>query len=145
MSVTFKKGDIFASECQAICNAVNCVGVMGAGLAAAFKLRFPASNKDYVGYCTRGELKPGGVHVFSENGKYIFNVATKGHFIENSRYEFITDALVNIANEARKLGITSVAIPALGCGLGGLEWSKVKKQIEEADLNGLEVEVFEPL
>lgn len=150
MPVKFiSKGDIFASKAQAICNAVNCIGVMGGGLAYLFAKRFPAMNEDYKRCCAAKELKPGGIHVFSlDQDKYVFNVATKDDFTRDSQYEWIVTGLKNIAAEASRHGITSVAVPALGCGLGGLEWSKVKKIIEEIapeHWSSLEVEVYEPL
>ena len=149
MSLTFKKGDIFQSNAQAICNAVNCIGVMGGGLAYLFAKRFPAMNEDYKAYCKDKKLKPGEIHVFSlDQDKYVFNVATKDDFTRDSQYEWIVAGLKNIATEAQKLGITSVAVPALGCGLGGLEWNKVRKIIEEIapeHWQSLEVEVYEPL
>jgi O-acetyl-ADP-ribose deacetylase (regulator of RNase III) len=146
--VRFVNGDIFESEAQALCNAVNCVCVMGGGLAAAFRQRFPAMYREYQSYCNRQKLFPGGVHVFTEGDKTIFNVATKRDWIADSQYEWVASGLKNIAVEARKLGITTVAVPALGCGLGMLDWDRVKKMIEEIAAehwDGLDVEVYEPL
>lgn len=144
-----KQGDIFTSKAQAICNAVNCVGVMGGGLAAHFKRRYPEMFADYAKYCAEKKLKPGGIHVWTpKTPPCIFNVATKDDWLQNSLYEWVADGLKNIAYEAHYLGIPSIAVPALGCGLGGLEWDRVKKLIEEADAQhwqGLDVEVYEPL
>lgn len=149
MSVNFKQGDIFNSEAQAICNAVNCVGVMGGGLAAAFARRWPWMNEDYNKYCEEKKLTPGGIHVYViDKDCYVFNVATKDHWLQDSKYEWIVTGLKNIAIEANRYGITSVAVPALGCGLGGLQWDRVKKIIEEIApeyWSSLEVEVYEPL
>lgn len=148
MPVKFKTGDMFESEAQAICNAVNCVGVMGAGLAAAFARRYPDMNEDYKRACEAKTLVPGGIHVYSlDLDQYIFNVATKDHWMQDSQYQWIVDGLKNIATQAEKLGITSVAVPALGCGLGGLDWSRVKKIVEEVAAEhwqNLDVEVYEP-
>jgi O-acetyl-ADP-ribose deacetylase (regulator of RNase III) len=150
MSLTFvSKGDIFASKSQALANAVNCVGVMGGGLALLFARRFPLMNQDYKAYCAAKKLRPGGIHVYLlDDNRYIFNVATKDDFTRDSQYEWIVDGLKNIAIEANRHGITSVAVPALGCGLGNLSWDRVKKIIEEIapeHWQNLDVEVYEPL
>ncbi len=148
MPVTFMKGDLFASNAQALVNAVNCVGAMGAGLAAVFARRYPDMNEDYKRACEAKELAPGGIHVYSlDLDQYVFNVATKDHWMQDSQYQWIVDGLKNIAVEAEKLGITSVAVPALGCGLGGLDWGRVKKIVEEVAAEhwqNLDVEVYEP-
>lgn len=143
MPLTFKNGDIFQSRAEAICNAVNCVGVMGGGLAAAFKRNFPAMHAAYFAYCKDGILKPGGVHLYfadlkecppgfdllHAHGVYIFNVATKDDFIADSKYDWIAEGLKTITKLIREIPIKSVAIPALGCGLGCLDWKIVKEMI----------------
>ncbi len=147
--LTFKKGDIFQSTCQVICNAVNCVGAMGAGLAALFKHKYPDMNQAYIAYCNEKKLKPGGVHVYSlDQNKYIFNVATKDDWLSDSQCSWILAGLKNIGDEARLNNATTIAIPALGCGLGGLDWNHVKSMIEDVakkHWDGLDVEVYEPL
>lgn len=110
--LTFKQGDIFASKAQALVNAVNCVGVMGAGLAAAFKKRFPDMYTDYVAYCKEKKLTPGGIHVWvsptSDSIPTIFNVATKDDWLQDSKYEWVAEGLKNIGYEAHYLGIGSI-------------------------------------
>jgi O-acetyl-ADP-ribose deacetylase (regulator of RNase III) len=144
----YRNGDIFASGCQAICNAVNCVGVMGAGLAAAFKKRFPEMNKEYMEVCNNCDLEPGNLHFWTEpNGLIIINFPTKDHFIHPSKIEFITDGLATLKREIVDRKIASVAIPALGCGLGGLSWEDVRREIEKfaAELPDVQVVAYEPL
>jgi len=140
---------MFESKAQAICNAVNCVGVMGGGLAAVFKKKFPVMYAEYVNYCAQKKLRPGQIHVFvDDSNKHIFNVATKDDWMADSEYAWVVEGLKNIAVEARRLGITSVAVPALGCGLGSLEWARVKKIVEEVAAEhwqSLDAEVYEPL
>ncbi len=147
MAIRFTRGDIFASGADVLVNAVNCVGVMGAGLAAAFRQRFPEVNEDYVRYCQAGKLKPGEIHLSVLKDVTVFNVATKDHYIHDSRYEWLEAALKNVAKHAREIGVKTVAMPALGCGLGGLDWNVFKKMIEDnAGLyDDIELIVYEPL
>lgn len=164
MSLTFiKQGDIFKSNAQAVCNAVNCVGVMGAGLAAVFKKRHPDMNTEYVEYCREEILKPGAIFLFAAtkhegNYRFVFNVATKDHWMTDSQYEWIEQGLKEITKLMRELDLKSLAIPALGCGLGGLDWNVVKGMIDKEatrprmvcgeqveNWSDLHVEVYEPL
>ena len=143
--LVLKKGDMFQSEAKILVNAVNCVGVMSGGLAAIFKKRFPDMFVQYAAYCKEKKLTPGGIHVYKDKDKWIFNVATKDHWLQDSQYEWIETGLNNIVIEAKKLGVDSIAVPGLGCGLGNLSWNKVKIMIENVDWTGLTVEAFEPL
>lgn len=146
----YKKGDLFESGCEALVNAVNCIGIMGAGLAAAFKKRFPKMNKDYIRICKAGGLKPGLMHIWTnpENDpKYIINFPTKND-LSPSKLEYITDGLDKLKHVVESREIKSIAIPALGCGLGGLSWGVVKTHIENFadDLpEDTKVLIYEPL
>lgn len=125
MSIELKDGNIFNSDCQAWVNPVNCVGVMGAGLALQFKRRFPAMFAAYRKCCEQRSLKLGGVFCWDNDRPpptIILCAATKDHFRDRSTQSGILLCLENIADECTRLGIDSVAIPALGCGLGGLQW-----------------------
>ncbi len=135
------RGNIFLSGADILVNPVNCVGVMGAGLAREFRYRFPAMFEPYAKACRDGWLRPGGVHIWTAEpgavAKYVVNLPTKAHWKHASRLVDIQHSLNTWsqwvhsqieAPEAR--GANSIAIPALGCGLGGLAWSAVLPEIE---------------
>lgn len=148
--ITFKTGDIFEENVQAIVNTVNCVGVMGRGIALQFKKRYSDNFKAYKRACKQGEVKPGLMHIF-DNGfllqpRYIINFPTKRHWRGASRIEDIYSGLTDLARQIEKLNITSIAIPPLGCGLGGLNWVDVRNIIIRtlSELPDVEIIVFEP-
>lgn len=143
--IEFTTGDLLQAETEAIVNTVNCEGYMGKGIAYQFKLEFPENYKAYEQACRLKELKPGRVHTFQENGKIIINFPTKDKWRENSKYEYIETGLESLRKEISERNIRSISIPPLGCGNGGLEWSKVKKIIIEnlKDLD-LHIKIYEP-
>lgn len=131
--ITFIPGDIFASECAILVNPVNCVGVMGKGLALKFKQRYPAMFGQYKRDCADLLYRPGEVRiVWSENsfgiGRRICNFATKDHWREPSKVEWIEIGLKGLKT---KLHGSSVALPMIGCGLGGLRWVDVEPLVVE--------------
>jgi len=148
-------GNLFEAKAEALVNAVNCVGVMGKGIALQFKRKFPAEYfNDYKIACQNGEFAIGKVHVFKLKNtlaharvsafspRFIVNFPTKNHWREKSRIEDIESGLQSLAEAVERYEIKSVAIPALGCGLGGLGWNDVKPLIEKVFVNLLKVEVF---
>ena len=148
--VNFTTGDIFKADAEALVNTVNCVGVMGRGLALRFKKQFPENFKAYAAACKRKQVQPGKMFVY-ETGtltdpKYIINFPTKRHWRGKSRMEDIDSGLFALAEEIRQRGIRSIAVPALGSSLGGLDWSDVRQRIDAAlkDIPDLRVTVFEP-
>ncbi len=148
--IRFKTGDILAEDVEALVNTVNCVGVMGRGIALQFKKAFPENFRAYAETCKRGGLLPGRMFVFETraltNPRYIVNFPTKRHWRNNSRIEDIEAGLVDLTRIIHERNIRSIAVPPLGCGLGGLDWKVVRQHIEDAlrDLNGVEIVVFEP-
>lgn len=146
----YKTGDILAENAEALVNTVNCVGVMGRGIALQFKKAFPENFRAYAAACERGDVLPGQMYVFETNTltnpKYIVNFPTKRHWRGKSRIEDIESGLASLVEEVRKRKIGSIAIPPLGSGLGGLNWSKVRSLIEDAlhEIDDLAVIVFEP-
>ncbi len=148
--IEYKTGDIFTEDAEALVNSVNCVGVMGRGIALQFKRRFPENFKAYEAACKRNEVNPGRMFVF-DTGKltsprYIVNFPTKRHWRAKSRLEDIEAGLEALVEEIKARNIKSIAIPPLGSDLGGLEWKQVRPHIEGAlrELNDLKVIVFEP-
>lgn len=144
----FTSGDLFALDADILVNTVNCKGVMGAGIALAFKTRYPEMFQDYQRKCKAGRIKPGGIDewIDSWTGKTIVNFATKDHWRKPSQYEYIEDGLIALHQYLKSRGKVRVALPALGAGHGGLDWARVKQMIESnlADLEA-EITVFSPI
>ncbi len=148
--IRYTTGDILKAEAEALVNTVNCVGVMGRGIALQFKEAFPANYKAYAAACKREEVQPGRMFVFDTGEltppRYIINFPTKRHWRGKSRIEDIQSGLAALVDEVRKRGIRSIAIPPLGSGLGGLDWADVRPLIASAfsELPDVDVLVFEP-
>jgi O-acetyl-ADP-ribose deacetylase (regulator of RNase III) len=143
-------GDILRDESEAIVNTVNCVGVMGRGIALQFKNAWPENFAAYEAACGREEVQPGRMFVFDTGQltfpRYIINFPTKRHWRGKSRMEDIESGLRALVAELRNRGIESVAIPPLGSGLGGLDWSEVRPRIEAAlrAVPEVRVRLYEP-
>ncbi len=148
--IEFTTGDILRADAEALVNTVNCVGIMGRGVALQFRNAFPANFKAYEAACAREEVQPGKMFVFETREltgpKFIINFPTKRHWRGKSRMEDIDSGLKALVEEVRNRGIRSIAIPPLGSGLGGLNWADVRPSIEAAlrGVNDLRVIVFEP-
>jgi O-acetyl-ADP-ribose deacetylase (regulator of RNase III)/uncharacterized protein YwgA len=148
--IEYKTGDIISKNAEALVNTVNCVGIMGRGIALQFRNAFPENFSAYKAACRRGDLQPGKLFVYRTNGlsnpKYIINFPTQRHWRGRSKLADIEAGLTALASEIRTLGIRSVAVPPLGSGLGGLDWSDVRPRIDAAlrDLAEVRVIVFEP-
>ena len=148
--IEYKRGDILQADAEALVNTVNCVGVMGRGVALQFKKAFPANFEAYAAACQDEEVQPGRMFVF-ETGqltypRYIINFPTKRHWRGKSRLEDIEAGLEDLVATLQRYGIHSVAIPPLGSGMGGLQWSEIKPRIEAAlaPLDDVQVMVYEP-
>ena len=116
-------GDLFKSRAQTLVNTVNCVGVMGKGVALQFKERFPEMFADYQARCKRGDVKLGKPYLFKRLiTPWVLNFPTKDHWRSVSQLTDIVRGLEHLAENYRVWGITSLAVPPLGCGYGGLEW-----------------------
>lgn len=143
-------GDILKADAEAIVNTVNCVGIMGRGIALQFKKAFPANFRAYAVACDAGEVQPGKMFVYDTrsfaNPRYIINFPTKRHWKGKSRMEDIESGLAALAREVQERGIKSIAIPPLGAGLGGLDWDEVRPRIEAAlrDVPDLDVLIYQP-
>jgi O-acetyl-ADP-ribose deacetylase (regulator of RNase III) len=148
--IELTRGDIVKADAEALVNSVNCVGVMGRGIALQFKKAFPENYKAYRAACELHQVQPGRMLIHDRssltNPRYIINFPTKTHWKARSRLVDIEAGLSALVEEVRRLGIRSIALPPLGCGLGGLNWEDVRPRIERAfrDLSEARVLVFEP-
>ncbi|MFW2565008.1 macro domain-containing protein [Aliarcobacter butzleri] len=148
--IKYVEGDFFDYDTDIRINTVNCVGVMGAGVALAFKNKYPDMYKEYVSVCKNNQIEPGKPHIWSSGNLFskaltIINFPTKIHWRNNSEYEYIEKGLQWLQEYLKDKQNISISLPALGCGHGGLDWSLVKKLIEKYLSNSLaEILVFEP-
>jgi len=142
-----KNHDLFESNADVLVNTVNCRGIMGKGIALEFKRRFPDCCREYNKACRDSVLKPGGL-VYVERrdlfgNKDIVHFATKDHWRGKSKLQWIDVGLQKLINELRKRNVESVAMPALGCGLGRLNWEDVKPVVEKYfKCSDIKVEVY---
>lgn len=127
--IHFVKGNIFDSTAQVIVNPVNCVGVMGAGLAKQFKERYPNMYRSYIQCCAKGLLQPGKLMLCKAEDHMILLFPTKTYYSMPSKMEYIEKGLEKLADTYQQKNIQSIAIPKLGCGLGGLDWPEVRQRI----------------
>ena len=148
--IKFLTGDLLKSDAQALVNTVNTVGVMGKGIALQFKEAFPYNNKVYVQACKEKSLAPGNMLAVWDSNllygrKQIINFPTKTHWRQPSKYEYIEKGLIALKELIKKENITSIAIPPLGAGNGGLDWNIVKSMISES-LNevDIDIQIYEP-
>ena len=145
--ISYTTGNILDSPADCLINTVNCEGYMGKGIAYQFKLRFPENNRQYVKECKAGRLRPGKVFSFSEDGKIIINFPTKDKWREKSSLGYIDSGMETLVKELMRLNVKSAAIPPLGCGNGGLEWSEVKEIITKHITpleNDYDFSIYEP-
>lgn len=148
--IEYVKGDFFDYKADIRINTVNCVGVMGAGVALEFKNKYPEMFKSYVDVCKRKEIAPGNPFVWEEYDLFsrciIINLPTKLHWKKPSEYDYIERDLVWLRDFLKnRNNETVVTLPALGCGHGGLNWDIVKDKINHylSDLSA-QILVFEP-
>jgi O-acetyl-ADP-ribose deacetylase (regulator of RNase III) len=151
-SLTFTTGDLVTADVDALVNAVNCEGVMGKGIALQFKQAWPAMFVEYQTLARAGQVQPGAMQVHHTGSllgpRFIINFPTKRHWKHPSRLDDIHSGLAALTETVRDLDIRSIALPALGCGNGGLHWGDVRPLIE-ATVHGwsgdVRVVVFEPV
>jgi O-acetyl-ADP-ribose deacetylase (regulator of RNase III) len=148
--IAYLRGNLLEDDAQALVNTVNTVGVMGKGIALQFKQRFPANFAAYAQACKLGQVQTGRMFV-TESGeltgpRWVVNFPTKQHWRDPSRMEWVVDGLQDLRGLLISYSVASIALPALGAGLGGLPWAAVRGHIEAAlgDLV-VDVRVYEPL
>lgn len=150
LMIELAEGNLLDAPADALVNTVNTEGVMGKGIALQFRKKFPEMLTEYRAVCESGDLRPGRMHVWERGEmfqpRYVINFPTKRHWRGKSRMADIEAGLVALADEIRRLGIRSVAVPPLGCGNGGLEWSEVFPRIKASleRLEGVRVLVYPP-
>ena len=151
MVINSIKGNLLNQyDVDAIVNSVNCVGVMGKGIALQFKNKWPANFKAYAAACKSEQLQLGSMFIYElgvfATPKYIVNFPTTAHWRTASRLEDIDAGLQDLAKQIVHFNIQSIAIPPLGCGNGGLSWTAVKPLIIKnlGAIENLEVRLFEP-
>jgi len=153
MPIIYKKGNMFEDHSEAIVNTVNCVGVMGKGVALEFKRRWPENFKAYKKLCDQELLQPGSMFIHDNGGmllesgpRYLINFPTKQHWRAKSKMSFVEEGLNDFVEQIQNLGIKSVAMPPLGCGNGGLLWADVRKLIEDklASIQDVDFIVYAP-
>lgn len=144
--LTVRAGNLFESGAQTLVNPVNCVGVMGKGVALEFKKRFPENFQDYARRCRAKQLRLGEPYLFRDpSARGIVNFPTKDHWRSSSRLVDIEKGLDHLVRNIDEWGLRSIALPALGCGNGGLAWSEVELLIQrKMHALPIEIELFAP-
>jgi len=150
--IRLTRGDLLKQDdVDAIVTTVNCVGVMGKGIALRFKNKWPANFAEYASACKSGKVSPGRMFIHDSGGlakpNHIINFPPKTTGAGHRRSSSSTMALIDLVAQVKRLGILSIAIPPLGCGNGGLYWADVRPLVEVAfaPMPGVEVRLFEPV
>ena len=132
MPVAFKDGDIFSTPgISAFAHGCNCAGAMGKGIAIVFKERWPRMFCEYRQRCRNGTFNPGDVFLWEENKELVFNLATQKTWRTKATLEAVAESLATMAEIAEMKGVTEIALPRVGAGLGGLRWEEVKAIMSE--------------
>ena len=149
--ITESSGNLLDAEVDALVNTVNTVGVMGKGIALQFRRAYPGMYRKYAKAAKAGDIRLGRMHVWTNDEaltgpRYIINFPTKTHWKAHSRLDDIETGLAELAAAVQRLGITSIAIPPLGCGNGGLDWAQVQPLITRtfAAFPDVDVRVYPP-
>lgn len=146
MPIRSMQGDVLDAAVDAVVNTVNCVGVMGVGLAKQVKARWPHVYTDYRAFCQGGHLRPGVVHMVATNEprpQWVINFPTKRHWRQRARLEDIEAALRALRRElVSRPDVRAVAVPPLGCGLGGLDWERQVRPLVVQYLGDLPIDIM---
>lgn len=148
--IEYCRGNLLEADVDSLVNPVNTQGIMGKGLALEFKNAFPENFRAYSQACQSGQVRTGQMFITEQQTllgpRWIINFPTKQHWRDPSKLEWINQGLADLRAVLAEKQIPSVAIPPLGCGLGGLDWEMVKPLIEDAltDLTGTRVLIFDP-
>lgn len=143
MSIKIIKGNIFTSKCQTIVNTINCVGVMGAGIALECRLRYPKMHDDYLRLCEENKINIGMLWIHKSQEKWILNFPTKKHWKYPSKVEYLNAGLEKFINTYQEKGIKSIAFPLLGASNGGIPQElSLKIMTTYLDKVDLEIEIY---
>jgi O-acetyl-ADP-ribose deacetylase (regulator of RNase III) len=148
--MTFVRGNLLEAKVEALVNTVNTVGVMGKGIALMFKEAFPANFRAYQDACKSKSVQVGRMFVTEtrtlEGPKWIINFPTKKHWRQPSKLDWIVEGLRDLRRVILEDNVRSIALPPLGSGNGGLDWTEVREQIQNmlGDLDGVDIVVYEP-
>jgi len=140
MSLKVITGNIFTSNCQVIVNTVNCVGVMGAGIALECRLRYPEMHEKYIELCDKNQIDIGLLWIFKATDKWILNFPTKKHWKYPSKVEYLHQGLQKFVSTYKEREITSIAFPLLGADKGGIPQEESLKLLEDY-LSPLEIDI----
>jgi O-acetyl-ADP-ribose deacetylase (regulator of RNase III) len=145
MSYKELKGSIFSTKAQALVNTVNCVGVMGKGIALEFRRRYPEMFKEYLYICEKGELQPGQILPYREEERWIINFAIKNDWKQPSKVKWIESCLKEFVSRYRDMGIKSAAFPWMGAMNGGISIEIIKKNMRNylSNLTDIDIEVYD--
>ena len=140
-------GNIFTSQCQTIVNTINCVGVMGAGIAYEFRLRYPDMYVKYLDLCEQGELKIGRLWIYKTQDKWVLNFPTKDHWKNETKPSYLEEGLTKFVNTYKEKNITSIAFPLLGAQNGGLSQEEslsiMERYLSQCDID-IEIYKYDP-
>lgn len=140
--IIYSKGTVFNAPVKTFVNTVNCAGVMGAGIALEFKLRYPEMFDDYVDKCKTKQIKIGVPSIYEYSDDiWIMNFPTKGHWRFPSKLQWIEQGLKYFAENYKERNIQSIAFPKLGTSNGGLNWGEVKELMERY-LKNLDMDIY---
>lgn len=143
MSIQIIKGNIFTSKCQTIVNTINCVGVMGAGIALECRLRYPEMHDNYIRLCEENKINIGMLWIYKSSEKWILNFPTKKHWKYPSKIEYLHAGLEKFVNTYQEKGIQSIAFPLLGASNGGIpEETSLNIMTAYLDKVDLEIEIY---
>lgn len=141
-TVEYRNGDVSADDADLLVNTVNCVNVMGKGVALAFKQRFPSIMAAYGNACRSKLLAPGGCLLLPlPDGRKWAALATKNHWRDASQLRWVHSSLLELAQQARVAGVRSIALPPPGCSNGGLDWRDVEPLVLDA-LQGFDLRIY---
>ena len=127
-----KTGDMFTTTAPAIGHGVNVRGLMLSGVAKIVAERHPQANVEYMEWCRNGSLLPGGIHVWEGDGTVLYNIASQDNPGASARLDWLDASVRAALDHADAHGITAIALPRIGCGIGGLDWVDVKPLLEAA-------------
>ncbi len=147
MSLKIITGNIFTTNCQTIVNTINCVGIMGAGIALECRLRYPDMYEKYIELCNKKQIDIGMLWIYKSSEKWILNFPTKKHWKYPSKREYLHSGLKKFVSTYKERGIESIAFPLLGADKGGIpqeeSLSIIQHYLEPLDIR-IEVYLYSP-